>query len=223
MPVLRLDPFADAPVLSTLLLAWQSSGDDACLASLLAAARPLIERMALSTLRRHHVADPAAVDDAVSLVLDHLRRLPGSSAGERIVARFAARRSARDGEMADDVGQAYIIWLTRERALDVARSRRRLNRRTSCFSDLSADATRRLASRDEDGAAVGASQAPLAAMCSRLHDAIRLLEPRERTVIEMLLDGKTQVVIAHAIDVCEGTVSRLRSKAIASLRLFLDG
>ena len=70
---------------------------------------------------------------------------------------------------------------------------------------------------------MGPCEAPLAAMCCRLHDAIQFLEPRERTVIEMLLDGKPQVVIAHAIDVSEGTVSRLRSKALAALRLLLEG
>ena len=209
--------------LGSLLLEWQSSADSECLALLLAAARPLVERMAASTLRRHLVPDPAAVDDAVSLVFDHLRRLPGASPGETPVARFAPRRAALDGTTSDDAGLTYVIWLARDRAIDVARSRRRIARHIACFSELSADATRRLASRPEDGAAAGSSEAPLAAMRSRLHDAIQLLEPRERTVIEMLLDGKTQVVIAHALDVCEGTVSRLRSKALTSLRLLLDG
>jgi DNA-directed RNA polymerase specialized sigma subunit len=37
-------------------------------------------------------------------------------------------------------------------------------------------------------------------------------------VIELLLEGKSQAVISHALDVCEGTVSRLRTRAIASLR-----
>ncbi|NBW96972.1 MAG: sigma-70 family RNA polymerase sigma factor, partial [Planctomycetia bacterium] len=53
---------------------------------------------------------------------------------------------------------------------------------------------------------------------TRLHAAIGRLEPRLRTVVELLLEGKSQAVIAHALDVCEGTVSRLRSRAVAELR-----
>jgi len=55
-------------------------------------------------------------------------------------------------------------------------------------------------------------------LCLRLHDAILHLPPRERLVMELLLEGKNQATIAHVLDVCEGTVSRLRMRAIASLR-----
>ena len=48
-----------------------------------------------------------------------------------------------------------------------------------------------------------------------------LLEPRLRTVVELLLEGKSQVVIAHVLVVCEGTVSRLRTRAIAELKRLL--
>jgi len=209
-----------APTAFALLLsAWQASGDHAQLDALLAATRPLMERTAGRTLRHHHVNDPAAVDDTVSRVLDHLRRLPGSSPGERAVARFVLPAATAD--LPGDAGEAYIVTLTQDRARDVARSRRRIKHRTACFSELSAAATNGLAAHAENGAAAEDGMSLLAATCQRLHEVIPLLEPRERAVIELLLDGKTQVVIAHALDVCEGTVSRLRVKAIASLRLLL--
>jgi RNA polymerase sigma factor (sigma-70 family) len=208
-----------ANTIALLLSAWQASGDHSHLVSLLAATRPLMEHTAARTLRHHHVNDPAAVDDSVSRVLDHLRRLPGSSAGERVVARFVVPAAA--AELPGDVGAAYIVTLTHNRARDVARSRRRIKHRIACFSELSAAATNGLAAHAEDGAAPGNGASPLAATCLRLHELIPLLKSRERAVIELLLDGKTQVVIAHALNVCEGTVSRLRSKAIATLRLLL--
>lgn len=34
----------------------------------------------------------------------------------------------------------------------------------------------------------------------------------------MLLAGKSQAAIAHVLEVCEGTVSRLRGRAIAELK-----
>jgi DNA-directed RNA polymerase specialized sigma subunit len=36
--------------------------------------------------------------------------------------------------------------------------------------------------------------------------------------VELLLEGKNQARIAHVLGVCEGTVSRLRARAIASLQ-----
>jgi RNA polymerase sigma factor (sigma-70 family) len=56
----------------------------------------------------------------------------------------------------------------------------------------------------------------------RLAAAIDRLEPQLRTVVQMLLDGKSQVVIAHVLGVCEGTVSRVRSRALAKLRALLE-
>ncbi len=48
-----------------------------------------------------------------------------------------------------------------------------------------------------------------------------MLPPRERMVIELLLEGKSQAVISHMIGVCEGTASRLRSRATAKLRALM--
>jgi len=209
-----------AGTLTELLTSWQTSGEVPVFEALLAGSLPLIKSTASRTLRRHHVADPAAVDDAVSLVLDHLRRLPGGSADERLVARFAALGRG-GGDAISNGGTAYIVWLSRERAIDIARSRRRLTLRAVCFSQLSASALRALADRDGNDHAAEGCDPPSEDRCRRLHDSVSLLEQRQRLVIELLLEGKTQTVIAHALDVCEGTVSRLRSKAVASLRRLL--
>lgn len=182
------------------------------LASLIAATRPLIYKLAARTLRRYRIGDPAAIDDAVSRVFDHLRRLPGALEEERFVANFAARTG-------DDDGLAYIVWLTRNRTIDIVRSRHRRHRRERCFSALAQDAARRLPSYAANGG-LGPDEEMLVG-CQELIEVIPFLESRERAVIELLLDGKTQVAIAHILGVCEGTVSRLRVKAIASIRLLL--
>ncbi len=200
-----------------LLLDWQSTADQSRLEPLVATIRPLAERMAAATLRRHGIRDSFAVDEVVSLVLDHLRRLPGSPIDERQVSRFTPRRTARCGCSLIDSGQAFVLWLTRERAADVARGRRRQARNTTVFSELDKPAMSRL----QDYEATGEDVAAQTDLCVRLRDIIPRLPPRERTVIELLLEGKSQAVIAHMLEVCEGTVSRLRGRATAALRNLL--
>lgn len=200
------------PTLATLLLGWQSSGDESQLTSLIAATRPLIYKLAASTLHKHGIGDPAAMDDVVSVVFDHLRRLPGALKEERFVASFAARSGDNDG-------LAYIVWLTRNRTIDIVRSRHRRHRRERCFSAITQDAARRLPSYAVNGGLGPDEEIPKG--CQQLIEVIPFLESRERAVIELLLDGKSQVAIAHILDVCEGTVSRLRVKAIASIRSLL--
>ena len=56
---------------------------------------------------------------------------------------------------------------------------------------------------------------------TRLHRAIATLPPRERAVMGHLLEGRTQAAIAACMRVCEGTVSRLRSRAVDRLRTLL--
>lgn len=200
------------PTLATLLLGWQSSGDESRLASLIAASRPLIYKLAASTLHKHGIGDPAAIDDVVSRVFDHLRRLPRALEEERFVTNFAARNG-------DDDGLAYIVWLTRNRTVDIVRNRRRRYRRERCFSALAQDAACRLPSYAANGGL--RPDEDMLADCQELIEVIPFLQSRQRAVIELLLDGKSQVAIAHILDVCEGTVSRLRVKAIASLRSLL--
>ena len=62
---------------------------------------------------------------------------------------------------------------------------------------------------------------PCCEAAHRLNEVIARLVPRQRAVIELLREGKSQVVIAHALGVCEGTVSRLRQRAIGELKRLL--
>jgi RNA polymerase sigma factor (sigma-70 family) len=201
-------------LIETLVLAWQRTADPDCFRALATTVVPLVERSARCALRRHGILDPTACDEVLSLVLDHLRRLPGAPQGERTVAPFAAPSHLQPE--AGDPGEAYILWLSRDRAHDVARSRRRHSRHAVLFSQLDRPVQHRvelsMAARQ-----TSASQ-PLEDLCDRLRAAVEHLPQRERSVIELLLAGKSQTVIADMIHVCEGTVSRLRSRAIAALR-----
>jgi len=212
------DDTATAPAISvdTLLLCWQRAADADCFHRLIASVTPLVNRIAGMVLRRHGILDPSATDEVLSLVLDHLRRLPGSPKGDRTVAPYASR-PRHAGHDSDDPGVAYVLCLTRDRAHDVARSRRRQARHATLFSQLDRRGTARL----ELSAPARDEQAALEELCGRLRMAVERLPMRERSVIELLLAGKTQATIAHTIAACEGTVSRLRSRAIAALRELL--
>jgi RNA polymerase sigma factor (sigma-70 family) len=210
------DPVPDAPGrsceidgLGQLLERWQASGDPAWLETLVVAVRHLVETVAGRTLAQCHVTDRSAVDDVVSLVLDHLRRLPRGHGDGLPVARF------RGDEAAVGRGLAYIRLLARNRAIDVARARHRRARRARVFSMLDDDGRRAVSA----GGAAGEAAADLH---DRLLEAVARLEPPQREVVELLLEGKSQVVIAHVLDVCEGTVSRMRKRAITRLRELLD-
>lgn len=211
----------DSSQIELQLLDWQATGEQHRLEFLLETILQLAEHMAKAALHRLGIHDPSAVDETISRVLDHLRRLPGSSNGERTVARFAPRHDDGCPCSLIDSGKAYIAWLVRERAADVARAHRRRSRRTIVFSLLDEQST---SSLEECVAADDArcddmhSQADL---LGRLHDAIQRLPARERLLIELLLEGKNQATIAHVLEVCEGTVSRLRTRAIATLRNLL--
>lgn len=199
-----------------LLFRWQETGSDAVLESLVGIVLPEVRRVIVETLRRRGIRDPAAADDALSLVLDHLRRLPAAG-GDRAVARFSPARASPGSRRERDPGIGYLRQLTRARASDVARARRRCH--GIPFSSLGVDAR----SSFERRIAVSAlGKAALPAASDRLAEAARKLEPRQRMLVELLLEGKSQAVIAHVLGVNEGTVSRLRARAIESLRRLLD-
>lgn len=200
--------------IESLLLGWQSTAEHDHLERLVAAAHPIVERVAKVTLLGHGIRDAFAVDEAISLVLDHLRRLPGAQAGERTVTPFTPEHTARCSCGLIDSGRSYVVWLARERAADVARSRRRRSRTTPVFSQLDKPETSKVRRCIVESADTSAQ----ADLCVRLRHAIPRLPDRERTVIELLLEGKSQAVIAHLINVCEGTVSRIRARALVSLR-----
>jgi len=202
--------------ITVFLLEWQSTGDARRLDAVVTLTWPMLERIVTATLRRHGIRDASASDDALALVLDHLRRLPAAPPRDRRVERFEHLSSARRATHGDDPALAYLHWLARDRAIDVARERQRRSRDVQAFSGLDGSATRRLqAWADPDG---DDEAGRLTEACLRLHAAIEKLEPRLRTVVDLLLDGKSQAVIAHVLDVCEGTVSRLRARAIEELK-----
>lgn len=195
-----------------LLLRWQETGSHAAFESLVDHVRPHVERVAACTLRRHGLRDPAACDDAVALVLDHLRRLPGEQSGERRVAKFVPGPDRSGSRVVRDPGLGFITWLAADRGLDVVRSCRR--RRSVPFSQLGAEAASALEQNLVAKCPLPAGQLPI----DRVREAAVGLEPRQRVIVELLLDGTCQTVIAHMIGVSEGTVSRLRCRAIAAIQ-----
>lgn len=199
----------DDDCLGGLLERWQASGDPAQLEAVVAAVRQVVELVAGRTLAECHVADRSAVDDVVSLVLDHLRRLPRGSAGERRVALF------RGDDAAVGRGLAYIRLLARNRARDIARARHRRDRHARVFSMLDDTGWRAVSA----GGAAGRAADDLH---EQLLDAVAQLEPPLRQLVELLLEGKSQATIAHVLNVCEGTVSRMRKRAVDRLRELLD-
>lgn len=199
-----------------LLDRWQSTADEAWLERLLEIVTPVVHEIARRILVRHGVRDPGAEDDAVSLVFDHLRRLPHSLARdggpdpERRVAPFEPQHGRRLS--AGDAGLAYVAWLSRERALDILRRQRRLNRRCQLLDDASER-------HPIPAAATGADDGDRSAL---LHAAIARLPPRERLICDLLLGGRSQAEIASLLGLCGGTVSRIRQRMIAALRDAID-
>jgi RNA polymerase sigma factor (sigma-70 family) len=198
-------------VLAQLLIDWQTTADQRFLESLLRASATIVRRTARAVLIRYGLADPAAVEDAVTLVLDHLRRLPGASAAEKPVAQFRPRRSS-EGQ---DPGEAYLVWLSKERARDVAR---RLHTRARHVQPLAEFESAGSLTPVQD--LIGSS-GPDANTLSQLYQAIDELKQRQAFVIRMLITGQSQATIAAELNVCEGTVSRLRTRAIVRLREIL--
>jgi RNA polymerase sigma factor (sigma-70 family) len=202
---------ATTTTLASLLVEWQSTGNPHWLELLIARAFTLIESVARTTLRRHGIRDTSAIDDTVSIVLDHVRRLPGTSPSERSVSPFSAHPPAECLCELADSGRAYLVRLTLDRAIDVGRSRRRRERHLVSSSHLEGLLTGEMTSEKTDRS--GEEEA-----CTAMHLAIGSLEPNQREIIDMLLEDKTQAAIAIELGVCEGTVSRLRTRAIAALR-----
>lgn len=198
--------------MTELLVEWQETGRHDVFESLVAIVLPRLMGFVAATLVGQGIRDPAAADDTLSLVLDHLRRLAGTGTDDRQVGRFAPARSkgARD-----DAGWGYLRQLARGRACDVARDRRRQG---PVFSQLERHGRE---SFERIIPAAGSGEVGPPPLADRLREAALSLEPRQRLLVEMLLDGKSQAVIAHMLEVSEGTVSRLRTRALASLRRIL--
>jgi len=199
------------------LIQWQESGSEAAFETLLRNVLARLEQIIATTLRQQGVRDGTVADDALSLVLDHLRRLPGGGNGERNVARFAPRARGPLCGPDGDAGVAYLEQLARSRALDAARRRKR--ERCLVFSQLHAARETPFEETIVGDDAIGNTSPTIRDLVC---EAAARLEPRQRLLIELLLAGKSQAMIAHVLEVSEGTVSRLRLKAIESLRRILD-
>ena len=194
-----------------LMLRWQETGNEREFEAIVAEVRPQVEQVAERVLQRGGLRDLAAVDDTVSLVLDHLRRLCVGDGGDRPVARFTpAAGGCRHAPR--DPGRTFVACLAKDRARDVVRARRR--QRSVPFSQLGEEAARAFEQRlvASDPAAEGPP------LIDRVRAATKRLEPRQRLLVELLLEGKSQAAIAHMLGVCEGTVSRLRGRAIVALQ-----
>lgn len=195
-----------APV-ARLLGRWQSDHDPEAFATLVEIIRGPLQRLAASTLRRIGIRDPGACDEAVSLVFERLYRL-GIEHRVDAVAPFDSDRPG--GTAAGDPGWVYVRCVARSRAHDVARAVRRRDRRDCDYGRTAA-------------AWVCAAEEPSAGDvdATRVRAAIEALDERSRAVVSLVLDGKSQAAIAHMLGVCEGTVSRIRMRAIARLRAVL--
>lgn len=191
-------------LVDALLMTWQTEPRDDVFEQLVGAVVPQVTVVARAVLRRCGVHDPAALDDTLALVLDHLRRLPGPAIGERAVAPFVP---ADDGARR---GAAFLHRLAAHRARDVARVRRR--HAVRCRSVPRVEAVADVAAGD-GWVARGVEEAR-----GRVTAVLAALPPRDREVVVLLLEGRNQAAIAHALGVCEGTVSRIRGRAIARLR-----
>lgn len=185
-------------LLGIRLADWQATGCEMALQSLWREAEPFVSRVARRTLLRIGVRDPAAGDDAISLVLNHLRRLP---LGE--VARF----DPTCGSI------AYLSWLSTKRALDIARVMK--VRRETPLSALSETNKHLHCTHVLDG------ECPDAEMARRLREACAALDRRSQLVIEHYLAELPQGETARSLAVCEGTVTRIRQRAIDRLRTLL--
>jgi len=211
----------DFPPITDLLLAWQSSGSSEDLTKLVAFVRPLIEKRAAAILRRFGIRSPAAVDDVVSLVLDHLRRLHSSDGTASAVAPFKAAAAPIASEQA---GHRYVMWLTKSRARDVVRSERRRYRKAPSFTDVfsprrAADGRSSIPRLLAVGHAVDDDpDADRTAAKSSVMGCIGSLPDEQRRIVEMLLAGTPQKTIARALGISEGTISRRKARAFATLR-----
>ncbi|MFM9059885.1 MAG: sigma factor-like helix-turn-helix DNA-binding protein, partial [Planctomycetaceae bacterium] len=188
--------------LATLLARWQADRKADDFTALVEIVRGPLTRMTAHTLRHVGIRDPGACDDVVAAVLERLYRL-GAAEGARVSAAFDPGRINLQATV--DPGWAFIRCMARSRAHDLARMLRRRDRLAAGYVVSARDTL-----RDETATDVTDIEA--------LRAALAALDSRSRQVVELLLDGKSQAVIAHVLGVCEGTVSRMRAKAIARLQ-----
>lgn len=188
--------FPEEKLAASLLEAWQTTGDPEDYHRLWKATSTIVESVVHKNLHERGIHDPAAAEEAVSLVMNHLRRLP-----DRGVKKFDRDKTAT----------GYLIWLSSRRSQDVARSiRRRM--------EFSLGDTRGPIAELLVDPAVDPVGGPDSNAVERLHTAIKALDDRSRLVIDRHLAGEPQAAAAKALGVCEGTITRIRQRAIQKLR-----
>ena len=203
----------DAPDVTSLILRWQSTGDRSAFAALAEAVVPMIEAVAASELRRSGRPDAGLAAEAVSLVLDHLRRLHHPGVDDQPVSPFRPAPGCGSG-----AGLVYVRWLARRRAADLARSQRRRDRREPTFTHRFGDAGEPAATVTAATAVRPASRPlPPEESLRALADATHRLDAADRALAEALLAGESQVDIARRLGVSAGTVTRRRQRLLARM------
>ena len=202
-----------------LLLAWQEDQKQDALERLLSEAESLITSVARRTLQATGLDSPNFVDDTLSLVSNHLRRLPPQdtcghsiadpvvAAGERTVQPFFPRPHD------EAAGIRFLTWLTQRRAADVIR---RAKRRRKVISNFSEHSDARI-QRAETAAAERQFQAERTEATRNIqlawvYEKLDELPHDDRLLMDLSLAGKSLSVIAHVLGCCEGTVCRRRQR-----------
>lgn len=191
--------FPDEKTIASLLEAWQATGAPDDFRDLWQAVRSIVESVIRKNLCRQGIRDPAAAEEAISLTMNHLRRLPTQG-----VAKFDRNQTVA----------SYLVWLSSRRSRDVARSVRR-RREVSLYD------TRSHIVEPSVDSGIDHIDDPNDGAADRLNEAIKALDERSRLVIERHLAGEPQAVTAKALGVCEGTITRIRQRAIQRLRELL--
>lgn len=190
---------------ATWLACWQAGHDADALSALVEILHDPLVRLVAHTLRHVGIRDPGVRDDVVAAVLERLYRLGAADRPGRCSAFDPGRVSPNAGV---DPGWAFVRCIARSMAHDAARAVRRRDRLAAGYAMAARESV-----QDECVGDVTDVEA--------LHAAMAALDERSRQVVELLLDGRSQVVIAHLLGVCEGTVSRVRTRAIARLKAAL--
>ena len=191
--------FPDEKTIRSLLQAWQAGGAPDDFHQLWKGIKSIVESTVRKTLRRQGIRDPSATDEAVSLVMGHLLRLPSGG-----VAAFDGNQSAT----------GYLFWLSNRRCRDVTRSLRR--RREVSLSEVETRIAEPLVESHFD-----CGEDRHGGMINSLHDAMKALDERSQLVIERYLASEPQIVTAKFLGISEGTVTRVRQRAIQRLRELL--
>jgi RNA polymerase sigma factor (sigma-70 family) len=191
--------FPDEKTTCRLLQAWQAGGGPDDFHQLWKGIKSMVESTVRKTLCRQGIRDPSAADEAISLVMGHLLRLPSGG-----VAKFDGNQSAT----------GYLFWLSSRRCRDVTRSLRR--RREVSLSEVERRIAEPLVESHFD-----CGEDRHGGMINSLHDAMKALDERSQLVIERYLASEPQIITAKFLGISEGTVTRVRQRAIEKLRKLL--